>query len=93
MSDIETIVRRSLCETLKRPPEQAGALDMGASLVYEYGLASLDLVVLMTAVCAAAAVPLTAFTEDDIAKVATPADIVNLLGEKSMARSEACPTS
>lgn len=79
MSPIETIVRQQLCKTLKRPPSQAGRLNLAESLVYGYGLTSLDLIMLMTAVCAEAGVPLTEFTEEDIAQVRTPSDIVNLL--------------
>ncbi|MFL6624803.1 MAG: acyl carrier protein [Sulfurifustis sp.] len=85
MSHIETIVRESLCKTLKRPPSQAGELKLEESLAYAYGLTSLDLIMLMTAVCSTAGVPLTEFTEDDIAQVRTPADIVNLLRAKTPA--------
>lgn len=85
MSHIETIVRESLCKTLKRPPSQADELKLEESLAYAYGLTSLDLIMLMTAVCSTAGVPLTEFTEDDIAQVRTPADIVNLLRAKAPA--------
>jgi acyl carrier protein len=50
--------------------------------MYGYGLASLDLIMLMTSVCSDAGVPLTRFDEEDIARLRTPSDIVNLLTTK-----------
>lgn len=82
MSNIETIVRLNICNSLQKPAEESGQLDMDASLVYEYGLGSLDLIMLMSAVCTEADVPLTELSEDDVAKLRTPADIVNLLTSK-----------
>ena len=83
MIEIETIVRRCLCSALRRPHEQADLLNMDDDLTYGYGLASLDRIVLMSAACLDAGVPLTDLDQDDIAGLRTPADIVHLLSAKA----------
>jgi len=85
VSGIETIVRDRLCRTLEKPPAEADSLDLERALGDGYGLGSLDLVMLMTEVCAAVGVPLTALDENDIAGLRTPADIVGLLSAKAAA--------
>jgi len=82
VNNIETIVRLNICNSLQKPVEESGHLDMDRSLVYEYGIGSLDLIMLMSAVCTEADVPLTELSEDDITKLRTPADIVSLLTSK-----------
>lgn len=90
MNKVEGIVRRCLCQTLSRPENEADRLDLAQHLKLDYGLASLDLIVLMTSVCTAAEVPLTEFSEDDISTLQTPGDIVALLsGKSALARSQA----
>lgn len=83
MTDIERIVRERLCTTLNRSSDTCGLLDLDHSLGSEYGLSSLDLIVLMSSVCDEAEVPLTALSEDDIAALQTPSDIVSLLASKA----------
>jgi acyl carrier protein len=85
VNNVEMIVRRCLCQTLSRPETEADRLDLAQHLKLDYGLASLDLIVLMTSVCTAAEVPLTEFSEDDISTIQTPVDIVALLSRKSAA--------
>jgi acyl carrier protein len=85
MSSVEMIVRERLCKTLKRPPDQLAFLNLSEDLVYGYGLASLDLIMLMTAVCSDAGVALTEFTEEDISRLRTASDIVKLLASKTPA--------
>ncbi|KVN38568.1 hypothetical protein WJ63_00815 [Burkholderia pyrrocinia] len=82
MSDIETIVRHHLCEVVGRPESEAASLPLDDDLTYDFGLASLELIVLMSGVCETARVPLTEFGEDDLAKLRTGRDIVNLLATK-----------
>lgn len=82
MSQSETIVRECLCKSLQRPASQAGELDLSESLAYGYGFTSLDLIMLITSVCSAAGVELTEFTEDDVAQLQTPSDLVNLLAAR-----------
>ncbi|MEX3628171.1 MAG: acyl carrier protein [Burkholderia sp.] len=84
MSEIETIVRRHLGETAGRDSEAAATLPLEADLVYDLGLNSLDLIVLMSTVCESAGVPLTEFTEDDLAALRSGADIVKLLSSKAV---------
>lgn len=83
MTDIEPAVREALASTLRRPPGDAPTLDLAQDLKIDYGLSSLDLIMMMSALCTETGVPLTAFDEDDIAKLQTPGDIVRLLASKS----------
>jgi acyl carrier protein len=90
LNNVETIVRSCLCRTLSRPENEADRLDLAQSLKLDYGLVSLDLIVLMTSICTAAEVPLTALSEDDISSIQTPGDIVSLLSRQAgIARSGA----
>ncbi len=83
MSDIEAIVRERLSKALNRNPDQGRLLNLDDSLGLEYGLSSLDLIVLMSSVCTDAEVPLTDLSEDDIGALQTPSDIVSLLTSRS----------
>jgi acyl carrier protein len=56
-----------------------GELDMAADLAGEYGLTSLNKVLLVTSVCEAAGVDLGHFTEQDLAAMRTGADLVGAL--------------
>ncbi len=90
MSDtIERLVRLAMCGALKRPDDQAPQVDLHQDLKFDYGLASLDLIVLMSTLCQQAEVDMTLLDENDIARLNTPADIVALLGAKATARGEA----
>ncbi|MGS0981237.1 phosphopantetheine-binding protein [Burkholderia glumae] len=84
MSEIETIVRRHLAEAAGKDAAGAAALPLDADLVYDLGLTSLDLIVLMSTVCESAGVPLTEFTEDDLAALRGARDIVGLLSSKAV---------
>ncbi len=84
MSNIEPAVREALSSTLRRPPADAPALDLALNLKFDYGLSSLDLIMMMSTVCAQTGVPLTAFDEDEIAGLETPGDIVRLLTSKTL---------
>jgi acyl carrier protein len=84
VSNIEPAVREALSSTLKRPPADAPKLDLGLNLKFDYGLSSLDLIMMMSAVCNQTGVPLTAFDEDEIADLQTPGDIVQLLQSKTL---------
>jgi acyl carrier protein len=82
MKSVESIVRENLCKSLKRSPEEAGKLNLDGDLVYDFGLASLDRIVLMTSVCGEAQVSLSEFGEDDIGRLRTPRGIIELLISK-----------
>ncbi len=78
MKDSELVIRKCLCNVLDDAlrPE---TIDMGRSLVDHYGITSLQMVMLMTSVCEDADVPLTSFTENDLAAIETPRDMANAL--------------
>lgn len=82
MSNVESIVRLNLRNSSPKWADEGSPLNMEGSLAHEYGLGSLDLIMLMSAVCREADVPLTELSEDDIARLRTPADIVGLLTSK-----------
>ena len=75
MKDAESVIRKCLCDVVEGAlrPE---SVDMSCSLVDHYGVTSLQMVMLMTSVCEDADVPLTSFTERDIAAIRTPNDMV-----------------
>lgn len=82
MINIEQIVRENLCKSLRLPTEEAAKINLDHDLVFEFGLASLDKIVLMTSVCTEVDVALTEFDEDDLAKLQTPRGIINVLQSK-----------
>ena len=75
MSDLQSVVKRNLAELLDIDIERI-ALD--ASLSDEYGLTSLNLVVLVTTLCDETGTPVFNFTDEDIANLRTPRDVVTL---------------
>lgn len=82
MKSVELIVRENLCKSLKRNPDDAASLNLEGDLVYDFGLGSLDRIVLMTSVCGEANVSLSEFGEDDIGRLRTPRGIIELLVSK-----------
>ena len=75
MSDLQSIVKRNLAELLDIDIDRI-ALD--ASLSDEYGLTSLNLVVLVTTLCDETGTPVFNFTDEDIANLRAPRDVVTL---------------
>jgi acyl carrier protein len=75
MSNLQSIVSRNLAELLDVDVDRI-ALD--ADLSAEYGLTSLNLVLLMTSLCEETGTPLFKFTDKDIANLRTPRDVVTL---------------
>lgn len=84
MKEIEKIVRQRLSKALDGQDDGTG-LNLDEDLGDGYGLSSLDLIMLMSSVCSEAGVPLTELGEDDIARLRTPMDIVDLLTSKTPA--------
>lgn len=84
MKEIEKIVRQRLSKAVNGQDEGRG-LNLDDELGDGYGLGSLDLIMLMSSVCSDAGVPLTELSEDDIARLRTPSDIVELLTTKTPA--------
>jgi len=75
MSNLESIVSRNLARLLDVDVDRI-ALDAGLS--DEYGLTSLNLVVLVTSLCEETGTPVFKFTDKDIANLRTPRDVVTL---------------
>jgi acyl carrier protein len=75
MSNLQSIVSRKLAELLN---VDVGRIALDADLSAEYGLTSLNLVVLMTSVCEETGISVFNFTDKDIANLKTPRDVVTL---------------
>lgn len=84
MSNLQSTVERKLAEILDVDVDRI-ALD--ADLSEEYGLTSLNLVLLVTSLCEETGTPIFTFTDKDIAGLKTGRDIVTLFA--SAARQEA----
>jgi acyl carrier protein len=83
MNSIETVVSQDLARLISVPAHRADAVDLDADLYGHYGLTSLNMVLLMTSVCEKTKTALIHFTEDDIARLQTPRDIVSLISRFS----------
>jgi hypothetical protein len=57
-------------------------VDLDADLAGEYGVSSLHKVLFLTSVCEDTGVDVGAFTEDDVARIRTLRDAVDLLGQR-----------
>ncbi|MFL6622560.1 MAG: phosphopantetheine-binding protein [Sulfurifustaceae bacterium] len=79
MSDLQSVVTRNLRKLMDGGASAGDALDLDAELFSAYGITSLTLVLLMTSVCEDTGTPLYKFTDEDIARLRTPRDIVSLL--------------
>ena len=66
--EIEDVVRATLARLAEDETDPAG-LDLDADLRDVHGLTSLLMTVLLTSVCDETKVPLTQFTEDDLAVI------------------------
>lgn len=85
MKNFESIVRANLGKILEHDPAQSAAIDLDSSLFDDLGLTSLDMIVMMTAICRDAGTPLTQFTPDDMQRIDRPAVIIELLEQKALA--------
>lgn len=75
MSNLQSIVSRNLAKLLD---VDVNRIALDADLSAEYGLTSLNLVLLMTSLCEETGVPVFNFTDKDIASLKTPRDVVTL---------------
>lgn len=73
------LVLHHLGKCLRSPVTGSDVLDFDGDLKRDYGLTSLSLMLLITSICDEAAIDLSNFTEDDIARLRTPRDIVAML--------------
>ncbi|MFI9503894.1 GNAT family N-acetyltransferase [Nocardia sp. NPDC052566] len=88
-ADLDALARDQLAKVLRDGPAPA-ALDPGRDLVETYGLTSLNKVMFLTSLCKAADVGLDRLTEDDLARMRTLGDVVEVL--RSMVRGDAVST-
>ena len=77
-ADWETMTRHVLAGLLSssRTPEE---IDLDADLTRDLGLSSLNKVLLLTALCEDTGVGLSHFTEQDLARMTTPRQILDAL--------------
>ncbi|QAU45221.1 acyl carrier protein [Bradyrhizobium guangzhouense] len=75
MSNLQSTVKRNLADLLDVDVDRI-ALD--ANLSDEYGLTSLNLVLLVTSLCEETGIPVFNFTDKDIANLKTPRDVVTM---------------
>ena len=73
MSDLETAVRDHVARLSGLAPD---AIELSARLDSGLGLTSMKMVLLITGLCQRLGVPLTSFTELDLAAMTTPAAII-----------------
>lgn len=77
-ADLDVLARRQLAKALRDELEPA-AIDPDSDLVEAYGLTSLNKVMFLTSLCKAADVGLDLLTEDDLARMRTLGDVVDIL--------------
>ncbi|MEJ2417841.1 MAG: hypothetical protein P8Y45_13125 [Exilibacterium sp.] len=77
MADIEKIVEEALLGSIDNLHADK-QYDLRKSLA-ELGVSSLQLVMVVTEVCEMAGVELTTLTEQDVSKMKSPLDIVNII--------------
>ncbi len=76
VADIESIVRNHVYETCSDMVSDPSEINVDLGLFDHYGFTSLNMVLMMTSLCDETGVPLTHFTEKDIAHIKTPKDII-----------------
>lgn len=89
MSNLETIVRQNLYKVLRPRPKSAEDLDLGKRFTQEFGLSSLDRILLMTAVCDELDISLMMFGEEDVANLTTPRNLIDSLQSRLESKGEA----
>jgi acyl carrier protein len=75
MDNLQSTVSRNLAELLDVDVDR---ISLDANLSAEYGLTSLNLVLLVTSLCEETGTPVFNFTDKDIANLRTARDVVTL---------------
>jgi acyl carrier protein len=86
MKNLENIVRANLCKVLDQDAPEMAEIDLNSSLFDDLGLTSLDMIVMMAAICRDAGVSLSSFSQDDMLQVRSPGSIIALLEQKALGR-------
>lgn len=76
--DLEMVVEKC-CRDLLGDGRAERTLDMDRPLVEGFGFSSLQLVTLVTTACEESGLALTALTDQDIARIKTPKDMVTVI--------------
>lgn len=82
MHDIEVAARDNLARVLL-VDVAATDLELDADLADEYGLTSLNKVLFLTAACDDGGVELSSLTEQDVGRMRTLRDVIEILGGQS----------
>ena len=77
-TEIEAAAREELAKVLA-PPVLPEAMDLDVDMADGYGLTSLNKVLFLMSVCDGTAVPLSSFTEADVAAMRTLRDVITAL--------------
>ncbi|HEX6870668.1 MAG TPA: acyl carrier protein [Micromonosporaceae bacterium] len=80
-TDLEDIVRDRVSQVVD--DVSASELELGRDMADDYGLTSLNKVLLLTMVCEDAGVDLARFTEPDVAAMRTAGDVVAALAART----------
>jgi hypothetical protein len=79
-AEIEAAAREELARVLD-PPALPEAIDLDMDMADEYDLTSLNKVLFLMSVCDDTAVPLSSFTETDVAAMRTLRDVIAALAK------------
>lgn len=88
MSSVAEIVKENVCKAARLDSERRREFDPERNLFTGYGLTSLDMVLVLTAACEQAGVPLSAFTDGDLAELTTPRRIAEALQARGPAPAQ-----
>jgi hypothetical protein len=79
-AEIAAAAREDLAKVLD-PPALAAGLELDVDMADGYGLTSLNKVLFLMSVCDDTAVPLSSFTETDVAAMRTLRDVITALAK------------
>ncbi len=78
MTTTETIIRRHIAQTAKSKGKSPEDIDLTANLKQEFGISSMKLILLMTALCKEFDVLLSSFDERDLAVIDRGEDLIRV---------------
>lgn len=89
-TDVESTTRSAFAQVVG--DLDAAQLDLGADLVADYGLTSMNKVLFMISLCDRLGVDLATFTEADLAGLRTLDDVLAAMAERRQPSTEAVPS-
>ncbi len=84
VKDIEYLVCYQVGLIAKPVQLHPNDVELEANLTRDYGVTSMRMVLLMTALCDEAGVALSIFTDDDLASLHTPRDLISILSKNNV---------